>query len=197
MTTKVDIWNMALSYAKHGKRIKSDTENTTERIVCATHWDQALTATLIAHPWSFAEETASLVKMPLEAHPKYEFVYQYPVRCIEDGAREIINSYGKQTVKFKVTNIGGQRRIVTDQDGATLVYTIKVTDPNLYGAIFIDAAAYNLAYRISSELGKKASVAREALQMFEEIALPRAQTIDAAEGDDQEEISVPWHEVPR
>ncbi len=53
-----------------------------------------------------------------------------------------------------ISSDGSSRVIVSDQEAAQLRYTYRVSDPNLFDELFIDALAWRLATKIGPRLRK-------------------------------------------
>lgn len=178
--TEVEICNLALIHIR-GNRISSLTEDTEEARVCSLIYANSRDSVLRAHPWGFAERReylALLSNTPIG----YDYAYQYPAGCLL--AREIYNSVpGSEPISFRIEAQPSLQsiQICTDQESATLVYTAKVTLPNMFDPIFIDALSYKLAAELAMGIPGDAKLAGDMLQAYGEF-FKQAKTADANEG---------------
>lgn len=162
MASEVQICNLALSHVG-AFRIQSLDDATKEAQECNTLYDPTRDAVLRDHKWGFATKRLVLALLP-DTYSGWTYAYQYPSDCL--AAREIYNPLNSsnqgccndpncnnscQSVSKKIdfeiiTNDNKDARIVlTNQEDAELIYTAKVTDPNLFDAQFIQALSRLLA----------------------------------------------------
>lgn len=97
-TSKVEIWNLALTYIGHENYIVGENENSTERVFCERFWDALLDSALSMFDWTFANKR---VFLPLiydastdvdpnnpnvlldNKIPDFRYLYGYPVDCMK------------------------------------------------------------------------------------------------------------------
>lgn len=103
-TSKVEIWNLALTYIGHENFIVSATENSTERAFCERFWNSLLDTALSMFDWTFANKRVFLpliydastdykldefdvpvvpqVLLPNKI-PDFQYMYGYPSDCLK------------------------------------------------------------------------------------------------------------------
>lgn len=168
MASEVEICNLALSHVG-ADSIQSLDDKTKEANKCKLHYGPDRDAVLGKHRWSFATKRVILALLS-ETVTGWEFAYQYPSDCLK--AREIYNDLNNVTglaqhhhchdhihtpidrIPFEVMlkEDGSSKMVVTDKEDAELVYTAKVTDPNIFDTQFIDALSWKLASNLARPL---------------------------------------------
>lgn len=178
--TKVGICNIALRLLGQD-RISSLDENVEAARILNDIYDYVLKNTLRSHPWNFAIKRGSLAQ--LSATPEYGYSYQYqlPTDCLkviemsEDDAEWVIEG----------------RKLLTDEDEATIQYIALITDPNEYDSNFVMAFAARLAaemcYPITSNASLTEAKEAKALDVF-----VKAKGSDGQEGTPQAEDESSW-----
>lgn len=143
MTSKIDIWNLAL--VKLGANpVASLTEDTKSAITLGKVYDALLDAELAAHPWTFAKARA-LIPASTTA-PAFGWGAQYPK---PSGLLKIIE-IGQDWV-FYTSNVGALfelegANILTDQGSPLAIrYVQRVTNTGLFASPFVIALACRLA----------------------------------------------------
>lgn len=163
MASTVEISNIALARLGVSRGISSLDEDSAEASLMKLVYDTARDRTLADFPWPFARKTVSLSLLAAE-HPSWEFVYRYPSDCLTaiDLLPEGGSGRGIETdlsLGVETPMVGGGRRIpyamgadddgttlLTNEPGAVLAYTARITDTTQFPALFIDALAWRLAY---------------------------------------------------
>lgn len=162
MASSVSICNQALS--KLGIELINDlAESTKQAEQCNLIYAQCRDAVLQEHPWGFAFKQDELALLTT-SYSGFTYAYAYPSDCLialeifdESGGfsgiyydpdYDTYKTYGKIEFKTIINDNLNQKIILTDKENAELFYTAKVTDPNLYSPLFIDA----LSARIATEL---------------------------------------------
>lgn len=168
---------MALSKVGTRSTIASLTEQSKEAVAINTWYEMAREAIFQAARWNFTRAQASLVLLqdatatpPGVVPTPWVYEYAYPSDCVQ-GRYLIPNSasvsstpgqvaptiYQSQPVKFVIAadkNDAGQdiKVILSNQPFAILVYTRRVTDPNMWDGQFIQAFAAYLAHCVCQQL---------------------------------------------
>jgi hypothetical protein len=169
-SSKVVIWNMALSYLGQGTLIAGEDEESQEASVCRLFWDDTLDEALRDFDWPFARKYKALELdeeiSDDEDHPAYSdwpFAYKYPNDCVM--LRRIVSEVArnetlKEQVKFELAtkdSDAGKQLIYTDQENAIGKYTMRQTDTRKYPADFVKAVAFLLASNIAPRVVKSSS----------------------------------------
>lgn len=161
MATKVDICNMALSHIGSQSHVQSLTEASVEAKQCNLVFDTVLEEVLRQHPWSFATRVATLVKHAAAPPPDWRYRYQYPADCL--NAFELLTAASTRTsppipYKIELLDDGSTKTILSDADGVSLRYVMRVSDTVLLDAQFTEALSWRLARELAMPLTRKASV---------------------------------------
>lgn len=157
---EVAICNLALSHLG-AYPIQALTESTKEARECKRLYATARDSTLEAHDWSFARKS-KVLGLLVQTYPGWTYAYEWPSDCIAprkiydpsgdtaDGTalnRETdqIDIIGKIEFDVGANDALNRRVILTNEEDATLIYTAKVTDANMFSPGFIDALSWRLA----------------------------------------------------
>lgn len=144
MASEVDIANRALQ--KLGaERIVSLSQDSENARACNLLYDSIRDAELRAHPWNFAIKRAQLAADVTAPAFGPAAAYTLPSDCL----RVLPTDENWNTHDWKIEG----RKILTD-DGAPLDvrYICRVTDPNQYDALFIEALACAIAQELCEQL---------------------------------------------
>ena len=175
-TSEVDICNSALTLFGEDTIIALDQEDSTAAKVCSQHYYRQRNATLRAFPWNFAMKRASLAK--LSSGPAWGFAnaFQLPSDCVR--AWDVEHSV---RTAWRVEG----NTIVTDLDSVNLRYIAKITDPNQFDELFVDALAARLSATICIALTGKRTLATELWKLYRD-KIEEAGEIDSQEGEPEE-----------
>ncbi len=175
MTSKIQIWNMALGYL--GTRtVASETERTPEAIQCGLYWDVARRAALRGYPWRWAQRRARLAEKDVPELYAREWRYAYTVpdkflrlhRVATDGDRT-----GKPRWML-VSMTDGTPLILSDIPQAVADYTVDVEDVSRWDDAFVKAMSLRLACEIAGPLLKNNGAKVQELEQRYQLALPAA-----------------------
>lgn len=201
-TTKVDIWNLALSHI--GQRpIASDTENSVMALACARSWDTARREALRNNAWGFAMVVENLSLISTYTPPtQWLYGYQYPSNCI--AIRKVYSPSsivydqrmpGSQVIPAsadpKRANTGEKFReifvpslnakvILSNSQDAIIEYTYDLQDTTLYDAIFVTLMGWRVGADVSTPLTGDASIAVNLMKIYA-AQLSEAQRMDSYE----------------
>ncbi|WP_031479366.1 hypothetical protein [Maridesulfovibrio frigidus] len=181
--SEVKICNLALR--KLGARlIESLSDSSQEAVTCNLFYEQVRDAVLRDHPWNFAARRARLAK--LVEGPAFGFLFQYqvPVDCLH------LRQLNSPDDEFVVEG----DKILTNFDGASVVYTCRVTNPVLFDSSFIMALSARLAAEMADDITGSASRAREMWTLYLN-AMQSARLADSSEGREDEVLNDPWLEA--
>jgi hypothetical protein len=157
----VSISNMALSRIGTRSSITSLNEASTEALHCKLLFDQARDATLEAHDWVFARKRVALADLGTPPGG-WSHRYALPSDCIAPRFLET----GTRTERRASFRIEG-RDLLADTDGATLVYTARITDPALFPPSFASALSWGLGAELAIPLTGKESLHQRCAQMWQ------------------------------
>jgi hypothetical protein len=180
--SKTSISNLALSRFGGGK-ITSLDDGTEKARQLDINYDNCLETALRAFPWNFARKI-ELLALTDDTTPGWTYVYKYPANCAnvlrvcdESSARYMDKKYHTE---FKIISDGSEKYIACDLEDAYVEYTLIVTDPTLYDALFIKAFSYLLAAETCNSLSGNAQKAQEMMQKYA-LAIGEAQLAGANE----------------
>lgn len=172
MASIVQICNVALYRLGNGQAIASLTEKSPAAEVCHLFYDDCCDAVLADFPWRFATKRVVLADLA-QTQPDWQFSYRYPTECLR-----IIQLMTPQGPRFPASDdrvpyevgaddAGTGRIILTNLPQACLRYVARITDPNMFDAIFRDALSWRLAAEIAMPLTGDANLGNLAQQRYQ------------------------------
>ncbi len=173
-TSDVAICNLALQ--KLGAaRIASLAEDSRNARSCNACFTAIRDREIRARAWNFAKKRATLA--PHATTPAFDFDYAFPVPS--DFLRLLPPS--RNGLDWTIENHQGVKCILTN-DGDTLdvSYLAKVTDPNLFDSLFIEALAAKLAWHMCEEITQSNQKKADIFNEYKDI-LKEARQINAFE----------------
>lgn len=169
-TSEVEICNLALIKIGHDT-ISDLTQETKAARMCSRLYPKLRDATLRAHPWNFAIRRASLVASADAPAYGYSYAYAKPldylriVTCEDPQTDYVLES------EFFLASISPFK----------MKYVWKVTDPNRFDSLFIDAFACRLAADLAMPLAQSAEMVDAMWGSYRE-RIAEARHADAQEG---------------
>jgi len=218
MASEVDICNIALSHLGDVANVSSinPPEGSAQAQHCARFYPIARDALLEMHTWGFATKriTLSLLSNELE---QWKYVYQAPsdaLAIIAVLAPDAMDDYS-QDLPVPYTQVGivntgqglytpqpfevetlqdGTSVIYSNQEDATLRYTVKITDTSEFSPLFTSALTHLLASYLAGpilkgEVGR--AEAKGQMQLFQAF-YSRATASDAGQRRIVMKQSTPW-----
>lgn len=175
MASVVEICNRALSNIGNSRSINSLNEASKEAGECSLHFDACRDSVLADFDWNFATKRVALADTGAPP-PDWKFAYRYPTDCVritEIMVPGVRNPTAAQRISYEVgADSGGTGKLIyTDQEDAWLKYVGRVTDVNMYDAIFSEALAWRLAAAINMALTGNADLGNNALNMYGRVIL--------------------------
>ncbi|ENC2022866.1 hypothetical protein ABKE32_000492 [Escherichia albertii] len=175
MASVIEICNNALSRIGNNRTINSLDEASKEADSCSLHYDSCLDTVLSDFDWNFATKRVALADTNTPP-PDWQYAYLYPTDCMRiteimmPGMR---NPPSVARIQFSVgaDGDGTSKLIYTDQEDAWLKYVGRVTDVNMFDAIFRNALAWQLAAEIAMPLTGSADLGNNALKMYSGVIL--------------------------
>lgn len=192
--SETSICNMALAHLAGTALITALGDGSREGALCEVFYANSRDEVLARFDWAFASHYQGLADIG-GPPANWTYRYAYPSNCV--AARQVIKDVDKvATYPFRVTSrydattgafIG--RALLTDVSPATLRYTARVINPEVFTAGFINALSYRLAYDISEAVTGRT---REPLLQKYMDAVSRAMATDANEAADQFDATASW-----
>ena len=182
MVALVDIGNLALRSQKR-KRLTSWDDGSAESQYLKDFWPTTRDAVLREHPWNCATARALLAaETDVPAFGPVRFFGRLP-----DDLRVRACDVSKG-IKWRVEG----RRIATSAAAPLkVIYTARITDPNIYDALLIEALHAKLQFHLALPLTQKKSLKDEAQEQYDD-ALMRARSADGQEGTKDQMFADVW-----
>lgn len=179
-TSAIDIINLALIELGETP-ITSLSDNVKSARIMNALYEHTRDHLLSLNFWSFAIKRAELAALTTE--PEFDFGYEYelPSDFIRLYETAETRDYAKEGTKI-LANTSGPLRII---------YVSRVTDPNTFGAAFIDAFIALLAANACEAIKQSSSDKERLLAKFER-SLARAARIDSQQKPPSEPDMVDW-----
>lgn len=190
---ETNVCNMAL-VELGADTITSFTDGTVNATRCGTLYAPTRDATLEAHDWSFARKRAALTK--LAETPEFEFdnVFMLPNDCIRPLHTDIETDGwpwrvppSVQTVwvddRVKQWQVEG-RKLYTNASTVDLLYTARITAPDDWTKLFLEAMTLHLCARLAWPVTRSRGVRLDYEKMYL-AKLESAASVDAQVGDDE------------
>lgn len=175
MASVVEICNLALSNIGNSRSINSLNEASKEADQCSLHYENCRDTVLSDFDWNFATKRVALADTA-NPPPDWQYAYRYPTDCMRiieimpTGMRNPPAALRVQYVVGADSDLTG-KLIYTDQPTAWLKYVGRVTDVNMYDAIFAEALSWRLASAINMVLTGNADLGTNALQKYQQLIL--------------------------
>ena len=177
MATEVSICSNALRRLGDDP-ITSLTDDTERARLCNSFYSDTRDAVLRLHPWNFAITRASLSK--LSTAPAYGFSNQFSLPTNPYCLRVLGMEY--EDYIFKVENVATHGRVLlTDEATANIIYVARITDTNLFDAMFVDVLTQKLAVDLAYPVTNSTTLQTQMQKVFEK-KLSEARSIDGQEG---------------
>ena len=177
MATEVSICSNALRRLGDDP-ITSLTDDTERARLCNSFYADTRDAVLRLHPWNFAITSASLAK--LSTAPAYGFANQFALPTNPYCLRVLGMEY--EDYIFKVENVATHGRVLlTDEATANIIYVARITDTNLFDAMFVDVLTQKLAVDLAYPVTNSTTLQTQMQKVFEK-KLSEARSIDGQEG---------------
>lgn len=190
MPSETDICNMALLGVGAKPKISSLIEDSDNARLCRQFYQPVVDTVLRSHLWNCATFYPDSSLTPLSATPDtpdWDYQYNLPsnpwcLRLLQVGADT------DQPTKWKVVG----RTFLYNTDTAKVVYIKRITDPNEFDPLLVDAIVNRLQIKFAMPLTNKRDIVSALIEEYEVITAPIARTIDAQESNHQEFITEDW-----
>ena len=171
MASEVGICNLALT--KIGEdQIISLTENSKAGRLCNLHYQPTRDAVLRSHIWNFAIKRVELALSTTT--PSYDFAYQF---ALPSDYIRILETNLTTTAEWKIES----GHLLADSDSVKVRYLARITNPNEFDALFIEAFSARLAAELTIPLADSPPLAKIMFDLYSS-KVEEARTMDAVEG---------------
>lgn len=184
MSSEVDICNIALN-TLGASNIISLTEDSKAGRLCNQRYQTARDTVFRAHPWNCLIKRVELAQD--SDTPAFGFSYQYTLPadpyCLRvitlwtAGTSSDEAAYDDGGTMFKIEG----RKLLTNQSTAKIIYIARVTDPNEYDALLIEAIAARLSAELCYSITGSAALLAPMIAAYDS-KLREARFVDATEG---------------
>lgn len=184
MASIVDMCNLGLGLIGDEAVVSSidPPDGTTQAVHCQRFYPIVRDALLERYAWGFATKRTSVAALTSSTTDEWAFEYQVPPDCIRPLALlpegftfqiGFLEDYARQ---FKREG----DRILSNVDGATLVYVFRQEDPTRYTPLFVETLAQMMASRLAGPIikGKEGRAVSKDWAQTAEITLARATAAD-------------------
>lgn len=167
MASVVDICNLALSNIRAGS-INNLNEASLQAQICRLKYPAVRDQVLRDAPWQFARKLQALSLTNVDLF-NWSYAYQYPSDCLK--VRKLILNFEQysqgaggtsyydstyqltpdpdQQIRYRIYNEDGVKLIAANEPELRAEYTVRVEDPNLYDAIFVQVLSHLLASEVA------------------------------------------------
>jgi len=185
MPSETDLLNDALCQIG-ASRITGIDEGSINANHCLTFYPKLRDDLLRTAHWRFAaarEELVQDVEKPL-----FEFAFQYSlpldflkIREYNGASLDTTNLALFERATVRRYEIEG-RKLVTNDAEAKIVFTKRITDPNIFDSLFYQTLTTWLASKLANGITKDTKRALDLLRKALEVLLPMALNVDGQEG---------------
>jgi len=186
MASETDFLNDALGQISQ-PAIASIDDGTPNAVWCKTYWPQLRKALLRAHHWNFAEDRVELAQEAVA--PLFEFSYAYALPAdlvkikVYNGNIVANTTFDPDAWMIFQGFYKVEGRSLYSNDGqAKIVYVKDVENPNLWDALFYQAASAWLASKLALPIRKDPGLSKALLEQAMGLLLPLAAAVDGQEG---------------
>lgn len=186
-SSEIEISNRALGRIGIDQLIESMDDPNNRARNCKLQYEPCRDEVLQDFPWNFAQTCVALALVADVTVPGWAYVYRYPATCMKvhrvtgpQGQRmqglanlayEVWNYDvllpGKQPFAVMADPVNaGARIIVSDVEFASAWFTMKVTDPSQFSALFRSALAWRIAMELALSLRAAANLYNNAAQQY-------------------------------
>lgn len=170
MPSVVEISNKALNKLGHGP-ITSLADGTKAANLCSRNWEQIRDQVLRDHPWNFAVKRAALAAD--STPPAWGFGQQFPLPA---DCLRLLEIDGYEKTEWQLEG----RSILANDTVLRIRYVARITDPNVYDVMFVDAVATRLAMELCEPLTQSNQKIQALAELYDD-SLTRAKRVDAQE----------------
>ncbi len=185
MPSETDLLNDALCQIG-ATRITGIDEGSVNANHCQLFYPSLRDDLLRSAHWRFAAARKELVQDV--AKPLFEFAFQYSlpagflkIREYNGASLDTTNLALFERATVRRYEIEGQKLVTNDAE-AKIVFTQRITDPNIFDSLFYQTLTTWLASKLSNAITKDTERSMALLRKAVEVLLPMALNVDGQEG---------------
>lgn len=167
MSSVVEIYNMALGGIGVTQQVASATEASTEAAACTLFYATCRDRVLRDFDWAFARQYSTLGLVAEDPNTDWAYAYRYPSAAI--SIRGIVGTTRTSTaprIPYTLGSDSSGKLIYTDSAEAVARMTVRITDTELFDALFVSALAGLLGSKIAPPLARGPKLAAAAYEMY-------------------------------
>lgn len=180
MASDVEICNMALGSIGVSHEISDLNEGSDEADQCNRFYEITRDALLRSYPWGFAKRFFTLQLVEENPNDDWAYSYRYPNTCLR-VRRFVIGDRSKRLrIPYTIAHDDTGKLIYCDVADAVIEMTARITNAEIFDAVFAEALAYRLGSRIAIPLSRDPKERQNALALYQ-MAISEAFGNDNAE----------------
>lgn len=187
MPSEVDICNMAFLGIGAKPKIASFVEDTDNARLARQFYQPVVDAVLRSHLWNCATFRPAGSLTPLSTGPDTDYIYyyQWPInpyclRILRIGTKD------DQPTDWKPEG----RKFLYNESSAKIVYIKRITDPNEFDPLLVDAIVNRLQIKFAMPLSNTRGLVKDLIEEYEKITAPIARTVDAQENSHPNKVMI-------
>lgn len=184
MTSKVEIWNLALGHIGSENAVENETERSPQADQCRLYYERCRNQVIRAYDWPFAS-TIKALSLSGTAPIGWLYSYAYPDDCL--NAREIARAARDQAppTPFKIHEDAGSKFILCNVEEISLRYSRRIEDPNAFDEGYIESLALLLGSRLAMPVVRDRGL-RDALAQDYSRAISQYLSVSKNEGQNSD-----------
>lgn len=185
MPSETDLLNESLSQIG-AARISAIDDGSINANYCQMLYPALLDSILRMHHWNFA--TGRVVLEADATAPLFEFTYSYPlpqdflkIREYNGADTSVDTTWwwdGRRVQRYVIEG----RALLSNEAEVKIVYTKRITDPNIWDALFYQVVVTWLAGKLANAIPKDTKKSASLIQEAVSLLLPMAVGVDGQEG---------------
>lgn len=171
MASEVQICNLALS--KIGEeQITSLLDNSKAARLCNLVYEPLRDSVLRAHIWNFATKRVALAQSATTPAYEYDAQYTLPVDFLRMVSTNLLDDEA-----YKIEG----KFLLANSSSVKIRYIARITDPNQFDWLFVDALSARIAAEISISITDSRTITVDLFNIYNS-KIAEARSIDAMEG---------------
>lgn len=166
MSSVVEIYNIALASLGVTQQVSSATEASTEAAACTLFYVTCRDRVLRDFDWSFARRYFTLGLVASDPNTDWAYAYRYPSDALSIRGIVSTTRTTPSRTPYTLGSDSSGKLIYTDNAEAVARMTVRITDTELFDALFVSALAGLLGSKIAPSLARGPKLAAAAYEMY-------------------------------